>query len=264
MGWGQAVGALRRRWYVVLGGLVVTAGLAFAAWRFSPPEYSAAGTELLLPAETQDNGINNPLLQLESLGAPASIVVARLNGEDAHDRVLLTNPTAEYTVVMDPDLRGPAILITATDKTAEGALKTLAVALDAVPESLKTLQDELNVPEAARVGSMRLTMDTQATPQTSATTRTIVAALGVGLGLTIGSAVGLDAIIQRRRSSAGRGPAQPDEVRKKQPEEDRKSARVARSKPAAQNPAGDDPGDGSLDDNAAARRRYMAPRQVAQ
>lgn len=256
MGWGQAIGALRRRWYVVVVGLALTAGLTFAAWRFSPPEYSAAGTELLLPAQTQDNGINNPLLQLESLGAPASIVVARLDGEDAHERILQSNPNAKYTVVMDPDLRGPAILITATDKTSEGALSALELALAAVPESLKTLQDELDVPEAARVGSMRLTADTEATPQTSATTRTVVAALGVGLGLTIGAVVGLDAIIQRRRATAERGPAQSDD--------DRKNIRVARPRPLVVSPAEDAQGDGSPEDNGATRRRYMSRRRVAQ
>lgn len=264
MGWGQAIGALRRRWYILVVGLIVTGGLVSAAWRFSPPEYSAAGTALLLPAKTQDNGIDNPLLQLETLGAPASIVVARLDGKDAHERILQSNPTAEYTVVLDPDLRGPAILITATDKTPEGAMSALGHALDAVPESLKTLQDELSVPDIARVGSMRLTIDTEATAQTSATTRTLVAALGVGLGLTVGAAVGLDAILERRRASGGRDPAQPDDDRTRQPDADRRNTRAARTKSAIASPVGDALDDSSSDDSAAARRRYMSPRQVAQ
>lgn len=263
MGWGQSIGALRRRWYVLLVGLFVTAGLAFAAWRLSPPEYAAAGTQLLLPAETQDNGINNPLLQLETLGAPASIVVARLDAEEAQTRILQSNPTAKYTVVLDPDLRGPAILITATDKTPEGALNALTLALDAVPESLKTLQDELAVPENARVGSMRLTADIVATPQTSATTRIVVAALGVGLGFTVAGAVGLDAIIRRRRGYTrlhlderdARSPTEPEGSRIR---------RLARPAPPLTDPMVDAEGDGSADGTGGSRRRYMSPRQVAQ
>ncbi len=199
MGWGQTLGALRRRWYVLLIGAIATVGLGYVAWEATPPTYIARGTELLLPPASQvEIGTKNPLLELGGLEAPGALVIAQLNGQEAREQVAQLAPDAEYTVETDPALRGPTILVTMMDSTPEDALRTLRFVLDSVPQTLESIQSDLSVPAEATIGSMVLAMDSEPTPETSATMRTLVLAVGIGVVLTIGVAVGLDALLRRR------------------------------------------------------------------
>jgi hypothetical protein len=212
MGWGKTLRALQRRWYVLLIGVIATAGLGWAAWQLSPPMYVARGTELLLPPTSQvEAGTRNPLLELGSLDAPASLVIGQLDGQQIRAQVYDHSPDAEYTVENDPSLRGPAVLVTLSDTSPQKALSSLRYVLDFVPETLASLQKGLDVPETATVTSMQLAIDTKPEADYSSTTRTLVLAVGGGLVVTVGLAVGLDAFLRRntvrRKSSGGADPA---------------------------------------------------------
>ncbi|WP_315549325.1 hypothetical protein [Microbacterium aurum] len=208
MGWGQALRALTRRWYVLLIGLVVTSALAYLAWMTTPPTYSAQGTELLLPPSAQvETGTKNPLLELSGLDAPAALVIGRLDGQAVREEVTAFSAEADYTVETDPTLRGPTVLVTMTDVSPEKALESLEYVLDMVPDVLASLQSGLEVPPAATVTSMRLATDSEPEPERSATLRALVLAAGIGLAVTIIAAVALDAWLRRRgRRTSPAGP----------------------------------------------------------
>ncbi len=200
MGWREVLGALWRRRLVILSGLLLTSGLAYAGWTIVPPTYQAEGTILLLPSKsTVSQGGHNPFLNLDSLSAPAALVIARLDGETERSRLKEIAPTADYTVETDPTMRGPTILVTVSDRTATSTLTALNNMLDTATEILQDIQVEQNVPTDAAIGSMRLTVDTKATRSSSDTIRAVVAIIVAGVVVTVVSAVTIDAGLNRRR-----------------------------------------------------------------
>lgn len=197
-----AVAALRRRWYILAIGLLLTAGLSAAAWLLVPPSYEAQGSMLVLPSKKQAAAQGrNPFLDLNNLDAPASFVVSRLDGDQERLRVASEMPDSDYVIELDTLSRGPIIMVTATDKTPVGALQTLDLVLDAVPTALSDLQTEVAVPRSARLDVMRLVVDTQVTKLTRATIRAVVAATGLGLVITVLTAIAIES--HSRRRSAG-------------------------------------------------------------
>jgi len=214
MGWGQALRALKRRWYVLVLGLLATAGLLYVAWDLTPPTYIARGTELLLPPTQQvDEGTQNALLELSGLDAPASLVIGQLDSQAVHDQVAEFSPEAEYTVETDPSLRGPTVLVTMNDATPEQVLASLAYVLDLVPRTLSTMQANLDVPTTATVTSMRLTADTEPEVEYSATVRLLVLVAGVGAVGTVVLAVALDALFGRDRRRKPMGSDKPGKAK---------------------------------------------------
>lgn len=199
MSLGQLLGTLTRRWYWALAGLVVTIALGYLAVQLTPPTYQATGTVLLLPSKEQmSQGGPNPFLQLGDLDSPASIVIASLNGDEQQAAIGEASPTATYAAQSDDALRGPAIQVVASDESADGALRIMHILLDAVPRTLASLQASRNVPEASRVGSMPLVVDTVATKSTNDTVRAGVAAVVGGLLMTFVLVFAIDGLLRRR------------------------------------------------------------------
>ncbi|MGP3535739.1 hypothetical protein ACTU3I_13155 [Microbacterium sp. RD1] len=223
MGLGQTLRALQRRWYVLLVGLIVTGLLGLWAWQATPPTYVAHGTQLLLPPAAQvEAGTRNPLLELSSLDAPASLIIGQLDGQAVREQVVEESPDAEYVVETDPSLRGPTVLVTMSDTTAKKALASLEYVLNLVPGTLEQLQADLEVPAPAIVTSMRLTTDLEPEPEYSNTLRTLVVAIGAGLVVTIVLAVALDGLLRRRAVKRANAPAKkaPSEAQEPEPDED--------------------------------------------
>lgn len=200
----EVVKTVLRRWYVVVAGLVLTAALGYVAYSSTPPVYEASGTVLLLPPEDQVSaeGIQNPFLQLNNLDVPTSLVVARLNGDEVREQILDQQPDALYEVSTDPTMRGPVVLAQVSAGSPEATIDTLELVLAAAPQALADLQRQQDVPKGDSITSMQLAADLDATAVTRATTRALVAAVGVGLALTAGATAGVDAVA--RRLSAGK------------------------------------------------------------
>ena len=136
----DVIRALRRRWYVLLAGLLLTFGLAYGAYSTTPPEYSARGLVLLLPSDSSVGPGGNPFLNLSGLEQPASIVVAYFASTTAKDDIASQAPSAEFDVEIDSSTRGPVIVVTVTDKNADKALATLNYIANQIPLQLQRLQ----------------------------------------------------------------------------------------------------------------------------
>lgn len=189
--------ALTRRWYVVLVGLLVTAGLGYVVIGKVPPTYTASGTVLLLPPTASVEG-ENPLLQLGGLEQPSSLVVATLAGSTARAAFAEQFPTATYDIVVDPLSRGPLIVVTAEDTSSQGAMDMLGAVLDQIPVQLEALQDDVSAPASARLGSTALTVDLEPTSSNKDALRAIVVVGVGGVALTLVVAVGLERLARQR------------------------------------------------------------------
>ena len=195
--------ALGRRWYVVVIGLLLTAGLVFGAYRASPPEYNARALVLLLPPRADVGKGGNPFLLLSGLEQPAGILAAYFSSANARSDVEAISPTAEYEVGIDDSTRGPVIAIDVTDESPADTLRVLSYLLDQIPGELARLQEEVDTRGDAVVGSMALAVDRKAEPDIRGTIRLMIAALVVGVVGTGFSAVALDGFLLRRRQRSG-------------------------------------------------------------
>ncbi|KQR12209.1 hypothetical protein [Cellulomonas sp. Leaf334] len=193
------VAALLRRWYVVLVGLAMTAGLVYVANDAVPPTYSAAGSVLLLPPGASLEDGSNPLLALGGLEQPAALVVAYLAGDEARQLFAEDFPNTTYDIVLDPLSRGPLVLIKVEDPSEEDVMAALNAVLDTLPDALTMLQDQVEAPADSRVTSMPLSVDTRATTERSDSLRALIAAAGVGMVLTLVGAIAFDSLAARRR-----------------------------------------------------------------
>lgn len=208
------LGALGRRWYFVLVGLLITAAAAWVALSITPPQYAARGLILLLPPpETDAPDGGNPLLSLGGLDLPARVVVATFSTNAAQEDLAERFPDAEAEVAIEESTRGPIISIDVTDATADGALDTLAYIADRVSASLETLQDEVGVPTTSVMRSIPLTMDTEAEADFGDLTRLLILVCAAGLVLTVFAVYAVDGLMMRttRRGHRRRTPTDSSE-----------------------------------------------------
>ena len=196
----QVVRALARRWYIVLVGLLLTAGLVFAAYDNTPPKYSARGLVLLLPSHDAVGAGGNPFLMLSGLEQAAGVVVAYFSSSSAESEILSISPTAEYQVAIDDATRGPVIAVDVISSSPEETLGTLQHIVGRIPQELTRLQKQVGVPANAEINSMELTVDGKATTDRGAMMRTMIAALMGGLGSTCLAAVLIDSKTQQTKS----------------------------------------------------------------
>ncbi|TDD70945.1 hypothetical protein E1262_07375 [Jiangella aurantiaca] len=190
--------AAGRRWYVLVLGVLLTAGLGVGAAALSPPTYSARGLVLLLPPEEAVGAGGNPFLALGALDMPARIIVSFLDSPSARAGIEEAVPSVDYEVAMEEATRGPVIAIEVTASTPGGAMTALQDIAEAVPNTLARLQLELDVPAASAVTSMPLTMSTEAVKDTGGTTRAVVVAIGTGLAATVVATLSTDRLALRR------------------------------------------------------------------
>lgn len=193
-------GALRRRWYLVIAGLLLTGLLGYGAASANPPTYTARGLVLLLPSEEAVGEGGNPFLLLGGLDLPARVLVAYFSSDSAQEDVARQAPDAEVSVLLEESTRGPVIAIEVSDSTPRGAVETLRYVAGEIPANLARLQNEVGAPERAALTSMPLTMDTAAETDNGDALRMTTAAVAVGLGGTALLVFAVDGMLLRRRS----------------------------------------------------------------
>jgi hypothetical protein len=194
----DVIRVLGRRWYFVVLGAMLTAGLAVAAYISTPAEYNARALVVLLPSGSAVGETGNPLLALGGLEQPAGILVAYLSSASAREEVEQRSETAEYVVSIDDSTRGPVLAVDVTDADPQRTLNTLGYILDRIPESLTALQDQVDVQPDAVITAMTLTVDERAEPDMGGTIRMMIAAVAVGIALTCTAAFALDGLLRRR------------------------------------------------------------------
>ncbi|MFB7891624.1 hypothetical protein ACFC1I_05450 [Microbacterium sp. NPDC056044] len=192
--------AMARRWYIVLIGLLLTFGLAWAAYQATPPEYKARGLVLLLPGANAVAEGGNPFLALSGLEQPASIVVAYFASTAAQTEVAEVSGTADFSVQLDASTRGPVIAVEVTDTSEQGTIDTLDYLTERVPQELERLQSEVGAPASSVITSMPLVIDAEPEADNSGTIRITIAALAVGIVATGAATFALDGVLMRRRS----------------------------------------------------------------
>lgn len=207
MGIRDIFGAMARRWYVVLIGIVLTVGAGWQIYQANPPEYTARGLVLFLPPvgdpTLEETAGANPFLQLAGLDLTARVVVATYSSTAFAEELEEISPYAEVEVNIDDSTRGGIVAVNVKDRGEKRALRTLDYVTGSVSERLTSLQQEVGVAEKDAVRSMLLAKDTEAKPDFQSLIRVLVIVIGGGLGATLATALVLDVILVRRQRRRG-------------------------------------------------------------
>lgn len=208
----ELVGVLIRRSYVVVIGVALTAVAGLTLLRPSPLHWTQVDVVFVGPGEAASGSSNET--NTESLVAFAGVVERELNGRPVQR---LSSPSApiygagirEGTSIVLPNLGGqwqnsfrrPVLSVQAVDATPEAVLSRLAAAMERIQLTTTRVQDELAVPEAARITFQTAPADPVVSyvGQTGAGRARVVLAVGaLGAALTVAAAVEADRFLRRR------------------------------------------------------------------
>lgn len=195
--------AFRRRWYLALTGLILTAALGYGAVVTNPPSYTARGLVLLLPSQSSLKSVPNPLLGLDGLDLPGRVLTAYYASANAQADLKRAAPSAEISVYVDDSTGGPVIAVDVKDSTPQDTIKALNYVVDSIPVHLAQIQQQVGASTADSVRSTPLVVDTKAQISRRAQIRVIIAAIVVGLLATVLIVFAVDGIALRRRRKAG-------------------------------------------------------------
>jgi capsular polysaccharide biosynthesis protein len=210
---GDFSAALRRRWLLVLIGVLMTVGLSGAAYMLFKPTYEITGTVLLLPPPSSSADVSaNPYLQLVGLGQAVDLVGVALSDQATQLEFQAISKDVQYTIQPDVRTSSPLLLVDVKDSSPETALKIRDILVARIPVRLEEMQTSLGVSSKDLVTTTVVTLDAQAVEVGRNRLRAAVVAGVVGLGLTLVAAARWDARRLRHPRSHGRGSrsAEPD------------------------------------------------------
>jgi uncharacterized protein involved in exopolysaccharide biosynthesis len=191
--------SVARRWYVVVAGLLVTAMLCVAVQMNAPDKFKAQASLVLMPSSQSIGEAGNPYLYLGGMSEALDILIRKLSSQPVKERVTENFGTATYTVEPDRGTNGAILVITANADTPEVTMSFLKAVMDEAPRSLNEMQEALNVAAPARITTMSLLVDRQATPEVKARTQLVLISAAGGAALTLLVAVLLDGLLLTRK-----------------------------------------------------------------
>lgn len=192
--------SVKRRWYVMVVGLLLTAAASVYGYQEAPVKYEASGSVALIPPPTAVISGDNPFLYMGGLEQALGVLTVKLNSPAVQRPIAETYPDVQYTTTRDSSTNGPIVLISVTGSSSEDTLGALRYVLDAVPDTLASLQDALDLSPGARMTSMPLAMDEQAEVSDSTRTRMLLALAALGSAGSLLVAGQFDKVILRRRA----------------------------------------------------------------
>lgn len=212
--------SLRRRWAIVLGGLLVTAALACGAFLVTGPTYQRNATVLLLPGSTNIPEGGNPYLYLGGLDQATGILVFALNADDVLGPILSDHPNEEVSIARDATTSGPLITISVAGPSEADVALVVNQVLESIPDTLGNLQSQADVAKTALISYIPLTAD-----QTSTTSHKsrielvgVVGAGGLVATLLLAGLVDGLALSRARKRAATLAEPEPHAAPDKEPE----------------------------------------------
>ncbi len=196
----KLMASLWRRWYLVLGGLLVTVGLCAGAFVTTSPVYERNASELLVPGSVSIPVGGNPYLYLGGLGQASDVLVRALNAEDVVGPIVKENPGTTISIARDTSTSGPMITITVSGNTDAKVATAFTAILSEVPSTLDRLQNAASVASDARITTLPLTVDATSTLIQKGRIETVGFVGIAGLALTVLLVGLIDGLVLSRAS----------------------------------------------------------------
>ena len=224
------LGALRRRWYVLVAGLIVAGLAAYGVWTIVKVEYTRTATQLMLPGPGTIPEDANPFLFVGGLSQAADVLVRKMGSPDVLGPVEREFDGVQIVVTRDPLSSGPVLLTSVTSQSDDDAAAAVQELVQLTESTLKDIQRVENIPTSDRITLVTLTTDDEGVvEQKSRLIAAGAAAAGIA-ALTLLLVALIDGLARARAQRRGRSGAS-------------RRARRAAAFDDARSPASDDDAD---------------------
>ena len=210
----RLLGTVRRRWYVLLAGCLLTlAGLAWVTQH--QPVYATQFNIVLLPPEQEDvpNQLRDGPYSLAEVAGVVAVEVGEERpvptaspdttlygvGEVSAIQVRVPNRGNQW----QPQYTSPYLDVQVVDSSPDAVRAQADEVVSRVAESLARRQQELGLPRSAWVTSLPSSADPVVFPVAGSRPRALLAVTVVGVGGTAMLVHGLEVLAARRRRSQG-------------------------------------------------------------
>ncbi|WP_424528694.1 hypothetical protein ACOZ38_03060 [Sphaerisporangium viridialbum] len=265
--------ALLRRWPVTLALLAVTIAATVGALIAIPWQYESKATVVFLSSRKGSQPVGgNPWLAFDgSLTITAEVISRGMSDERTLQKLKDEGKTADFTVGLAQDSRGPLLDITATGadpKVAQATMETLATLSQ---ERLTEMQQKSSILPDATIRAELVTSSDKAELTPEKKIRMLVIIFAGGMLLTIGVPLFLESMAQKRRRAsqpdlvtarAGQppaGPPYPQRMQRSAGGPPRPNGAAPRSRPPARAPRPIEPPEPRLYDRRTGSSKHGAP-----
>lgn len=202
---------MRRRWYVLLPGLLLTAALAAAVHLLVPVEYRSQSTVSLLNSPKATVAFDgNPFLSTQaSLTGMADGLARNLNSDGSAAELKAMGVTGLHEAKIADNAQGPFMWLSVTGTDPAAVLKSDQLLTQYAEKRLKEFQTQQSVAPEAMIRMTTIVPPQKPEPQTKTRLQYLVMAGALGLVLSLVATFFVEA---RRRSTPGRHRPAPDEA----------------------------------------------------
>ena len=223
----------RRRWYVLLPGLLLTAGLVAAVVRLVPVTYQSQSTVQLLNSRKATAAYDgNPFLSTQtSLTGMADSLARNLNSDSSIRELKSRGATGTFESKIADNAQGPLmwLTVTGTDKAAVLASDRILTAY--AKDRLEQFQEQQSVEPQAMIRLWPIVEPQPPVAQTKTRLEYMIMAGGLGLVVSLVAVFYVEARRRTRPAANPEEPAQPVEAAEPAPEAD---SRVTAARPSAE------------------------------
>ncbi|MEU6352769.1 Wzz/FepE/Etk N-terminal domain-containing protein [Streptomyces sp. NPDC047072] len=190
---------MRRRWYVLLPGLLLAAGLTFAVTVVVPVTYQSQSTVVLLNSKKATEAYDgNPFLSTQtSLTGMADSLARNLNSDMSIRELKSRGATGTFEAKLADNAQGPLLWLTVTGTDESAVLASDRTLTAYAKERLEEFQEQQSVADNARIRMSTIVSPQTPVAQTKTRLEYMIMAGGAGFVLTMVAVFYVEA---RRRS----------------------------------------------------------------
>lgn len=200
-----------RRWYVILPLLLIATWFSYSVYSSVKPVYYSNAVVGIAPPSTRIDNVpagvalpRNGLLDIGGAPLIANIAAVGLREPAVVDRVVAAGGLPNYNSKMFPvpatSPQLPLIMLEATDADPAAVTKTLTLVIAQAEVTLRTLQQQAQVPEDQMVEPFVVTPPSTPAAAMPSRTRSTIAVFVAGAGLAVLVSVLADVLLSRRKA----------------------------------------------------------------
>ncbi|GAA2813234.1 chain length determinant protein [Streptomyces showdoensis] len=189
-----------RRWYVLVPGLLLTAGLTVGAWLLVPTAYESQSTVALLNSRKGAAADGNPFLSMEpSLTGMADSLARNVNSDVSVAELKDKGLTEKYEAKIADNAQGPLLWLTVTGDDPDAVLKANKTLMEYTAQRLKDLQADQKVEADSMIRLTTIVPPQDPQAQMKSKVQYLIMAAGLGFVLSLVATFFVEA---RRRHDA--------------------------------------------------------------